>query len=84
MKNAIAMLFLSQGVPMLMAGDEDCNSQGGNNNVYCQDNPVGYKDWKQSKNSKEFLRFVKNMIMFRKEHTVLRREKPMQLSDYCS
>lgn len=84
MKNAIAMLFLSQGVPMLMAGDEDGNSQGGNNNAYCQDNSVGYKDWKQGKNSKEFLRFVKNMIMFRKEHAILRREKPMQLSDYRS
>ncbi|MCM1257401.1 MAG: glycogen operon protein GlgX [Roseburia sp.] len=84
MKNAIAMLFLSQGVPMLMAGDEDGNSQGGNNNAYCQDNEVGYKDWKQTNVSREFLRFVKKMIAFRREHAILRKEKPMQLSDYRS
>lgn len=84
MKNAVAMLFLSQGVPMLMSGDEDGNSQGGNNNAYCQDNQVGYKDWKQTKVSREFLRFVKKMAAFRKEHAILRKEKPMQLSDYRS
>jgi len=84
MKNAIAMLFLSQGVPMLMAGDEDCNSQNGNNNAYCQDNAVGYKDWKQTRASKDFLRFVKKMINFRKEHPILRKETPMKLMDYLS
>ncbi|MBO5302589.1 MAG: glycogen operon protein GlgX [Lachnospiraceae bacterium] len=81
MKNAIAMLFLSQGVPMLMAGDEDCNSQQGNNNAYCQDNAIGWKDWKQTKVSKEFLKFVKKMAEFRKEHPVLRMEHPMQMAD---
>lgn len=81
MKNAIAMLFLAQGVPMLMAGDEDCNSQKGNNNVYCQDNEVGWKDWKRNKGTKDFLNFVKQMIAFRQNHEILRREQPMQQLD---
>lgn len=66
---------------MLMAGDEDCNSQQGNNNAYCQDNEIGWKDWKKSKTAKEFLRFVKNMIAFRKGHEILRLERPMELMD---
>lgn len=81
MKNAAAMLLLSQGVPMLMAGDEDCNSQQGNNNVYCQDNSTGWKDWKNGRVSKEFLSFIRQMIQFRKEHAILRMEQPMKLSD---
>lgn len=81
MCNAIALLFLAQGVPMLMAGDEDCNSQQGNNNAYCQDNAIGWKDWKQTKKSKAFYRFVKRMIEFRKEHPVLRMEHPVQMTD---
>lgn len=81
MKNAIAMLFLAQGVPLLMAGDEDLNSQQGNNNAYCQDNEIGWKDWKSGKQAKEFLKYVKKLIAFRKEHTVLRMEEPMHLTD---
>ena len=81
MRNAIAALFLAQGVPMLMAGDEDGNSQQGNNNAYCQDNEIGWKDWKQTKMAKDFLRYVKKMIAFRKEHTILRKESPMELTD---
>ncbi len=81
MKNAAAMLFLSQGVPMLMAGDEDCNSQQGNNNAYCQDNSIGWKDWKSSRSSKEFFRYIRSFIQFRKEHAILRMEQPMRLSD---
>jgi isoamylase len=46
-KNLLITLFLSQGVPMLLAGDEKCNSQQGNNNVYCQDNEIGWVDWSQ-------------------------------------
>ncbi len=81
MKNAAAMLFLAQGVPMLMAGDEDCNSQQGNNNVYCQDNEIGWKDWKQTRQSKEFFRYIKKLIAFRKEHEIIRMEEPMKLLD---
>lgn len=81
MKNAIAMLFLAQGVPMLMAGDEDGNSQQGNNNAYCQDNEIGWKNWNLGRPAKEFLRYVKKIIAFRKEHLVIRMEQPMQLLD---
>ena len=44
-RNQLAMLMLAQGVPLLLAGDEVGNSQGGNNNAYCQDNPIGWVDW---------------------------------------
>lgn len=81
MKNAAAMLFLSQGVPMLMAGDEDYNSQQGNNNAYCQDNPVGWKSWKGGKMSKEFFKFIRQLIAFRRDHAILRMEQPMKLAD---
>lgn len=81
MRNAAAVLFLAQGVPMLMAGDEDGNSQQGNNNAYCQDNEIGWKDWKQTKMAKDFLRYMKKMIAFRKEHVILRKESPMELTD---
>ena len=84
MKNAIAMLFLAQGVPMLMAGDEDCNTQRGNNNVYCQDNEIGWKDWRQSRAARDFQSFVKKMIAFRKNHVILRREQPMTFADSLS
>lgn len=66
---------------MLMAGDEDCNSQKGNNNVYCQDNEIGWKDWSMAGPSKEFLRYIKKLTAFRKEHEILRMEQPMQLAD---
>lgn len=84
MKNAVAMLFFSQGVPMLMAGDEDCNTQKGNNNAYCQDNAIGWKDWSQARASKDFLKYVKKIIAFRKEHAILRMERPMRLMDFHS
>ena len=81
MKNAAAMLFLSQGVPMLMAGDEDCNSQQGNNNAYCQDNEIGWKDWKGGRTPKEFFKFIRQLIAFRRAHEILRMEQPMKLTD---
>lgn len=81
MRNAILMLGLSQGVPMIMAGDEDYNSQSGNNNVYCQDNAVGYKDWKRTASAKNFTKYVKDVLKFRKEHEILRSERPMTMMD---
>ncbi len=81
MKNMAAMLFLAQGVPMLMSGDEDCNSQKGNNNAYCQDNEIGWKDWNSTGQAKEFLKYIKKLAAFRKEHEILRMEQPMQLAD---
>lgn len=80
-KNAVAVLFLAQAVPMLMAGDEDGNSQQGNNNAYCQDNPVGWKDWNRTQQNREIFSFVRKMIKFRKEYAMIRQEEPVQLSD---
>jgi glycogen operon protein len=72
-KNFIVTLLLSQGVPMLMAGDEFLRSQGGNNNAWCQDNIVSWVDWSLSAKNADFLRFVREMIALRKGHAVLRR-----------
>lgn len=80
-KNALAMLFLSTGTPMLMAGDEIGNSQKGNNNPYCQDNEIGWVDWKASKRNAEIYEFVKTVMAFRKEHKILHTEKELRGMD---
>lgn len=80
-KNAIAILFLSQGVPLLWAGDEWGNSQQGNNNAYCQDNRIGWINWRQMERNQDYLQFVKEMIRFRKAYPMLHRPHPMHLSD---
>ena len=69
-RNAFAMMMLSQEVPMIYAGDEQGNTQKGNNNAYCQDNIIGWIDWKEAK-QKDLLSFVKKLIAFRKAHPVL-------------
>ena len=71
MRNAILLLMLSQGVPMLYAGDEFGNSQNGNNNAWCQDSPVGWLDWKSIKKNQALFDFVKDAIRFRKEYPIL-------------
>ena len=65
LKNAYLLLFLSQGVPLLMAGDEFGNSQDGNNNAYCQDNAVSWLNWKLLETHKDQVDFVKRLIAFR-------------------
>ena len=77
-RNFIATLFLSQGVPMLLAGDEIGHSQSGNNNAYCQDNAVSWLDWDPEKMDSELLAFVKRMITLRKDHPVFRRRNFFQ------
>ncbi len=72
-RNLMATLLLSQGVPMLLAGDEIGNSQQGNNNAYCQDSPIGWVDW--SSPDKDFLAFTRRMIAFRKAHPILRQTR---------
>jgi len=74
-KNFMAILLLSQGVPMLLAGDEVLRSQRGNNNAYCQDNDLGWFDWTLTEQNKDMFRFVKQMIAFRKRHACLRRKR---------
>ncbi len=84
MRNAFLMLLLSQGVPMIYGGDEIANSQGGNNNAYCQDNPVGWIDWKGLKKQEKLLQFVKDAIAFRKEHPALHQGKELKGVDYLA
>lgn len=71
-RNFLATLFLSQGVPMLLAGDEIGRSQQGNNNAYCQDNEINWIDW--SKADQDLLEFTKTLIHLRREHAVFSRK----------
>jgi isoamylase len=78
MKNAMLLLFASQGVPMILAGDEVARSQQGNNNAYCHDGPLTWFDWSLTDRNTELLRFVRGCIAFRKAHPLLRaREHPV-------
>jgi isoamylase len=72
-KNFATILLLSQGVPMLLSGDECRRTQSGNNNTYCQDNPIGWFDWQLVDKNADMLRFFREMIAFRKRHAVVRR-----------
>jgi len=67
------ILFLSQGTPMLVAGDEFGRSQGGNNNAWCQDNEISWLDWNLAQKNKNLLRFFRRLIRLRREHPVFRR-----------
>jgi isoamylase len=74
-KNVIAILLLSQGVPMILFGDEVLRTQKGNNNGYCQDNETGWFDWRLAETNQDMLRFVQKMIAFRKRHPALMRRR---------
>lgn len=82
--NAFLLLFLSQGTPLLLAGDEFGNSQGGNNNAYCQDNEVGWVDWRQKRTNRDLYAFVKGLIAFRKAHGAFHMDREPRLMDYKS
>ena len=73
-RNLLATLFFSQGVPMLLAGDEMGRSQQGNNNAYCQDNEISWVNWALSAADQDFLAFVQRVITLRREHPVFRRK----------
>jgi glycogen debranching enzyme GlgX len=70
MRNFFATLMLSQGTPMITGGDEVANSQGGNNNAYCQDNPVGWVDWSAASDP-DLAAFVGHLVRLRRSHKVL-------------
>ncbi len=72
-KNLMATLLLSQGVPMILAGDEFLRTQHGNNNAWCQDNEISWIDWSLAQTNEDFLHFVRALIQFRKRHSALRR-----------
>lgn len=72
-RNFLATLFLSQGVPMLLAGDEICRTQQGNNNAYCQDSPLSWVNWDLTDEALKLLDFVRRLIELRKAHPLFRR-----------
>jgi glycogen operon protein len=74
MRSLLATLFLSQGVPMLQAGDEIGRTQRGNNNAYCQDNEISWIDWRLRDENADLLQFVRLLARLRQGHVELRRE----------
>jgi glycogen operon protein len=77
-KNFLATLLLSQGVPMLLAGDEFGNSQQGNNNAYCQDSPVAWLSWELSEEQRHLLAVTRKLIQLRNSQPVFRRRQFFQ------
>lgn len=84
MRNAFFMLLMAQGTPCILAGDEFSNTQGGNNNVYCQDNETAWLNWNKLEKEKDLTAFVKRLIELRKEHSILHPEKPLLGRDETS
>jgi isoamylase len=77
-RNILATLLLSQGVPMLYAGDAIGHSQMGNNNAYCQDNSISWLSWNLQPQDRDLLAFVQRMINLRKRHPIFRRRRFFQ------
>ena len=77
-RNFLATLLLSQGVPMLVAGDETGRTQGGNNNAWCQDNEISWVDWDWDEQGRDLLEFTRQLIRLFHQHPVLRRRKFFQ------
>jgi glycogen operon protein len=73
-RSMAVILLLSQGVPMVTAGDEFGRSQNGNNNAWCQDNPTSWLDWSLAEKNADLLRFFQKCIQLRKKYTLFRRE----------
>jgi len=77
-RNFIATLMLSQGIPMLSAGDEFYRTQQGNNNAYCQDNEISWLNWEMDERKMALLEFTRKLIALRKSHAVFHRRKFFQ------
>lgn len=77
-KNMLATLLLSQGVPMIVAGDECRRTQRGNNNPWCQDTDLSWFDWKLVERNKDLIRFCRMLIQFRRQQPTVRREQFLQ------
>ncbi len=78
MRNFLATLLLSQGVPMIWAGDEIARTQAGNNNAYCQDNEISWINWDLSEDQENLLQFTQRLIQIRRDHPTFRRRKFFQ------
>jgi glycogen operon protein len=74
-RNVLTTLFLSQGVPMLLSGDEMGRSQGGNNNAYCQDNEISWLDWGLATAEHDLLEFTEMLAALRRDHPLFRRRR---------
>ena len=81
-RSALAAVVLSQGIPMIQAGDTFGNTQFGNNNSYCQDNETGWVLLSRKRVYRDLNRYVAKLLAFRKEHPILRLQDPMQMADY--
>ncbi len=77
-RNFLTTLFLSQGVPMLLGGDEFARTQNGNNNAYCQDNEISWLNWQRDEKQNALLGFTQRLIQLRKDHPIFRRPKFFQ------
>jgi glycogen operon protein len=77
-RNMAATLILSQGIPMLLGGDEMERTQNGNNNGYCQDSEISWFNWDLQQEREDFLNFTRELIFFRRQHPVFRRRKWFQ------
>lgn len=84
LRNAFLLLLFSQGIPLIYGGDEFGNSQEGNNNAWCQDNPVGWTNWKAVRKNKKLQDFVKEAIAFRRIHPILHMPAEMKGVDYLA
>lgn len=83
-KNALILLLLSQGTPLILSGDEIGNSQNGNNNAYCQDNLISWINWNDKKKNEDIFIFTKKLIEFRKNHPILHKEEELRAMDYAA
>jgi isoamylase len=77
-RNFIATLLLSQGIPMILGGDEIGRSQRGNNNAYCQDNEISWVDWSLATQNEDLLEFTRQMIAMRRIHALFRQRRWFQ------
>lgn len=84
LRNSWLLTFLSQGTPLILAGDEFGNSQNGNNNAWCQDNEISWLNWNQIKTNKDIFAFAKAVIHFRKKHPVFHLPQEPKGLDYLS
>src|SRR6185312_14837864 len=74
-RNMLATLLLSQGTPMLLAGDEFGRTQLGNNNAYCQDNQISWLNWRLTDKGQSLVRFVQKLTRLRHKYAILRRNR---------
>lgn len=84
MKNALTVLFLSAGTPMLLGGDEFGHTKSGNNNSFCQDNETSWLDWSRLRKQSELFEYTKTLIEIRKKHPIFSIAREMKQTDLLS